>query len=119
MRHMGRGLGRGDNMLDKVKVAGVTYTIETPDEIGDEPDNLGNCIYQKQLIRVKANMSQERREQTFIHELLHAIFFEAGYTDSDYEEMVNRLSLVLYQVLKDNPKLLHRMQRTRRVLDER
>lgn len=93
-------------MLDKVKVAGVTYNIETPDEIEDDPDKIGNCIYMKQLIRVKANMSKERRDQTFVHELLHAIFFEAGYTDSDHEEMVNRLSLVLYQVLKDNPRLL-------------
>lgn len=47
------------------------------------------------------DMSQERKEQVFVHEMLHACFFEAGYTEQD-EDAINRVSAILYQVLKDN-----------------
>jgi len=45
-------------------------------------------------------LSESRKEQTFVHELTHAIFYEAGVEEQD-EDMINRVSLVLHQVLKD------------------
>ncbi|MCT7670051.1 MAG: hypothetical protein N4R98_03180 [Lactobacillus iners] len=49
-------------------------------------------------------MSEERKQQTLIHELTHAVFSETGFTEQD-EETVTRLSSVLYQVLKQNPHI--------------
>jgi len=46
-------------------------------------------------------MSESKKEQVFVHELVHAMWNEAGYNEQD-DEMVNRLSIVLYQVLKHN-----------------
>lgn len=42
-----------------------------------------------------------KKEQTFVHELLHACFNEAGFNEQD-EDMINRVGVMLYQVLKDN-----------------
>lgn len=46
-------------------------------------------------------MSPTKKEQVLIHELLHACIAEAGFDEQD-EDVVNRVSIVLYQVLKDN-----------------
>lgn len=85
----------------KVNVAGIEYDILEFEEIDDDPGTLGTCLYQKSLIKIKNNISINRKEQTFVHELLHAIINESGYNEQD-EDLVNRVSIVLYQVLKDN-----------------
>ncbi|POD46273.1 ImmA/IrrE family metallo-endopeptidase [Pseudomonas syringae pv. syringae] len=86
---------------NKVKVAGIEYEIYQVEEIDDDPGNMGSCIYQKSFIKLKESMSEHKKEQTFIHEVLHACFNEAGFQKQD-EDMVNRLGIVLHQVLKDN-----------------
>ena len=92
----------------KVIVAGVTYTIEEKEyvEINDNANALGSCTYDKALIEVKSTMSDERKEEVFVHELFHAILNEAGFDGHD-EDLVNRASKVLYQVMKDNPNMLN------------
>lgn len=44
---------------------------------------------------------QEVEEQVFIHELPHGCLYEAGIEEQE-EDIINRVSIVLYQVLKDN-----------------
>lgn len=56
-------------------------------------------------IQIDSTLGDERKQQTLIHELTHAIFLEAGYKDQE-EDMINRVSIVLHQVLQDNPNLL-------------
>jgi hypothetical protein len=52
-------------------------------------------------------MSDERKEQTIVHEMLHAIHFEAGYDSEDQDEdMINRTANVLHQVIVDNLDIL-------------
>ncbi len=41
-----------------------------------------------------------------IHELTHAMLQEAGYKEQD-EDLVTRFSIILHQVLIDNPKLFN------------
>ncbi|MGM0776926.1 MAG: ImmA/IrrE family metallo-endopeptidase [Bacillota bacterium] len=86
---------------DKVKVAGIDYAVIQVDEIDNSPLQMGQILYQKSLIQIKHGMSEDKKEQTLVHELLHACFNEAGFEEQD-EDMINRVSIVLYQVLKDN-----------------
>lgn len=88
-------------MLDKIKVAGIDYLIQEVDEIDDDPGTMGSCLYQKSTIKIKSNMSEHKKEQTLVHETLHACFNEAGFIDQD-EDIINRVGIILYQVLKDN-----------------
>jgi hypothetical protein len=62
---------------------------------------LWETLIQAVNIELDLSLCRTRKEQTFVHELLHACFKEAGYDEQD-EEMIDRVSTVLYQVLKDN-----------------
>ncbi|MGN7402752.1 ImmA/IrrE family metallo-endopeptidase [Cytobacillus praedii] len=86
---------------NKVKVAGVKYVIKEIENMEIEFNQLGQILYTKGIIKIDDGMSLERKEQVFVHELLHGIFYEAGFEEQD-EDMINRVGIVLYQVLKDN-----------------
>ncbi|USK61848.1 ImmA/IrrE family metallo-endopeptidase [Peribacillus asahii] len=86
---------------NKIKVAGIDYQIQEVKEIDDDPSMIGSYIYQKSTIKIKSGMSQDKKEQTLVHEMLHACFNEAGFDEQD-EDVINRVGIVLYQVLKDN-----------------
>ncbi|PIC72419.1 ImmA/IrrE family metallo-endopeptidase [Sporosarcina sp. P17b] len=85
----------------QVKVAGIDYTVQEVEGFVEEHELGGQVIYHKGKIKIDSAMCKTKKEQIFVHELTHAIFMEAGYDEQD-EDMVNRLSIVLYQVLKDN-----------------
>lgn len=85
----------------QVNVAGIDYTVQYQDGMMKNYSLLGQVLYAESTIDIDSSMSQSKKEQVFIHELVHAIFNEAGYDEQD-EEMVNRLSIILYQVLKQN-----------------
>lgn len=87
---------------NKVKVAGIDYEVNEVPNMEDDFNRLGQILYTKGIIKVDSQMSPDRKEQVFVHELLHGIFYEAGIEEQD-EDMINRVSIVLYQVLKDNP----------------
>ena len=85
----------------KVKVAGIDYEVKEVEGILERFNVLGQINYHKGVIELDNSLCQTRKEQTFVHELLHACFREAGYEEQE-EEMIDRVSSVLYQVLKDN-----------------
>lgn len=104
-------------MLEAIKIAGIEWQVEIVDEFemsekqkeefrkeGHDPDEMikwGEVTYEKNKINLWSGLSPQKKEQTLIHEMLHAIFHEAGF-DLDNEDEVNRISIVLHQVLKDN-----------------
>lgn len=92
-------------MIDKIKVAGITYNVglgEFPQTKNDNIVKWGEIDYDIAEIKINNELAQERQHQTLIHEMVHAMFCEAGISVEDEEDVVNRLGLVLYQVLKDN-----------------
>ncbi|WP_221771569.1 hypothetical protein [Listeria booriae] len=90
---------------EQVKVTGVIYkVIESAFVESDNDKNcLGSCDYTTSTIELLETLSDSKKEQIFVHELTHAIFHEAGFECAD-EDMVNRIAIVLHQVLKDNWK---------------
>ena len=89
-------------MLESIKVGGINYEVELKDlsTRDDERLQLGWCVFKENKIEINETLTQPRIEQTLIHELVHAIMYEAGLEQD--EDMVNRIGLVLHQVLKDN-----------------
>jgi Zn-dependent peptidase ImmA (M78 family) len=85
----------------EVKVAGISYSVEEIDKLKERYDLLGQILYQRGLIQIDSELPKDRKEQVFVHELLHACFYEAGIEEHD-EDMINRVGIVLYQALKDN-----------------
>lgn len=84
-----------------VNIAGIEYDVINVEGIYDRFSTLGMVNYAKSVIELDNDMSQTKKEQTFIHEVLHACFTESGFEKQD-EDMINRVSITLYQVLKDN-----------------
>lgn len=86
----------------EIKVGGINYTIEMVEviDVGGERNFQGMCHFDKARIEILESLSDQRIEQTLIHELTHAIFYEAGYDEQD-EDMINRVGIVLHQVVKD------------------
>lgn len=88
-----------------VKIGGVSYELEEVERLAKEHDVLGQILYDDLKIKLDANLPDDRKEETLIHEITHGVFYEAGYEEQD-EGMINRVGKVLYQVIKDNPNLL-------------
>src|SRR5690625_2430117 len=99
--------GKGDdNMSDKlpksIRVGSVDYNVKEVADLHDSGQELlGWVTYHDASIRIDSDASMGRKKNVLIHELLHAILYEAGY-DEQEEEMVRRLGNVITQVLIDN-----------------
>lgn len=90
--------------MNKVKVAGVTYDVVMKEDVRSDADDqcYGLCNFKDLSIELLNDLPEERHNQTLIHEIMHAVFEESGIQMEDDEDLVNRLALVWFQVLKDN-----------------
>ncbi|QKN88262.1 putative metallopeptidase [Bacillus phage Novomoskovsk] len=89
-----------------ITVRNIEYTIEVLSE--EEIDEVNGyevfgLAYDKESkIYLREGMSDRRAQQTLIHEVLHAMFFESGYTFEDKEQeeaIVTSLSLVMHDMV--------------------
>lgn len=85
----------------KVKIAGIEYAVSEIEHFQRDNELLGQILYTHGIIKIDSSIANDRKEQVFVHEMLHGIFFEAGIEEQD-EDIINRVAIVLYQVLKDN-----------------
>jgi hypothetical protein len=83
------------------RIGAVDYTVELVPKLAHLHEVLGQVSYDDTNIQLEADMSPARCNDVLVHELLHAIFFEAGYGEQD-EDTINRVGHVLAQVLRDN-----------------
>ena len=86
----------------QVKVGGLTYDIRLVDEPMENGEEPAAVFFHKQEIRIKNNLTQGMKELCLIHELMHIVFYHVGYYPDNDEEVIDRLSKTLYQVMVDN-----------------
>lgn len=99
----------------RIKIGAHWYRIQWIPEPLVEGKFVGLCYHRSKLIKIAAELPRRMQVQTLIHELMHAIYYEWGLTNSempapDYaaglcseENAVNGISLGLTTVLVDNP----------------
>ena len=95
-----------------VRVGSVFYEVKTQDTpiVMNGVQCLGYCDYYSHTIMLDESMQDEQTmEQTFCHELVHAMMFERklnleamGLSNTQMEEVVDNLGIALHQVLLDN-----------------
>lgn len=91
----------------QVEILGVNYEIKELDIIDENPNVLGQIIYQKQEIQIKKSLLKDMKNSTIIHEIVHGILFHSGKQElNEKEDLVESLSSSIYQVLKSNKKLI-------------
>jgi hypothetical protein len=83
------------------RVGTCDFRVEEVTNLLHKHDLLGQVSYHDCIIELEPELCDQRKHNVIIHELLHAVMFEAGYDEQD-EEQVRRLGNVLTQVLRDN-----------------
>jgi hypothetical protein len=96
----------------KIKIAGFVWTLEQSTEHKRDVTREGLCYgsthHSTQKFFIDPDITRQKTEHTFLHEVLHAIWFHYGLSKNksftpDMEELVvDSLSNGLYQVLNDN-----------------
>ena len=95
-----------------VRVGSVFYEVKTQDTpiVMNGAQCLGYCDFFNHIIMLDESMQDEQTmEQTFCHELVHALMFERkinleamGLSKAQMENVVDNLGIALHQVLLDN-----------------
>lgn len=91
----------------QLKIGGFQWTVEAHADVAREGDIYGTTHLTTQKIFLDPNIPLQKREQTLLHEIMHAIWWQSGIErgseDKKLEErVVHSLSMGLYQVLVDN-----------------
>ena len=91
-----------------VKILHATYIIEYVNaEDPDLKDNLGVCLSEKLVIKIKKSMKKQLMKSILWHEILHAIWWWLDLQENDEEErFVSKAATGSYHVLLDNPDLV-------------
>ena len=98
-----------------VRVGSVFYEVKTQQTpiVMNGVQCLGYCDLYSHTIMLDESMQDEQTmEQTFCHELVHALMFERkinleamGLSKAQMEDVVDNLGIALHQVLLDNPDM--------------
>jgi Zn-dependent peptidase ImmA (M78 family) len=85
----------------KFRIGSVDYTVAEVEGLSEKYNLYGQVVYSDTHIEIDSAMSPVRKHNVLVHELLHAVLFEAGFDQQD-EDLVNRAAHVLHGVLRDN-----------------
>lgn len=91
----------------KLHINGFDWDIIWSQDIADEGSCYGSAHLSKQKMFLSPSGTKQKIEETFIHEILHAVWWQQCINnmiddDTAEEKIINALAFGLYQVLKDN-----------------
>ncbi len=90
---------------DQVRIMGKDFAICPVDNLRAVHDARGMNFNVEQRIDIDTTQPTEGQEETFLHEIVHALNYLMAIPLK--EEHVQRLGAGLYQVLADNPISFH------------
>ena len=95
-------------MIESVRIGHRRYRIqEWSDAELVTTDSYGQCDKQRGIIYICTHLDAIVVADTFLHEIMHAVWHEYNLQDDDREErIVHTLATGLTQVMHDNPELL-------------
>jgi len=85
----------------KITIGGINYKVKRNQIFDDDRD--GSMHWDNSLIKIKNGLSRDAENQTFLHEVVHAI--DSSYLGDKIEdelghEFIDILANALYQVLQ-------------------
>lgn len=92
----------------EIRYSGLVWKIEESEPVSNEGNVFGSTHFRKQKIFIDPSENQLKKEQTFLHELMHVVWDVAGfnirYKDQKNleEEVVTAMSHGLYGLMRDN-----------------
>ena len=100
--------------LDSIKIGGIRYSVAYMVDLRDEKDNQkldGRLQHALTKISIDASLNHQATVQTLLHEVVHAVAAQIGKARLD-ENVVDALAYSVYQVMRDNPKLVRMITTT-------
>ena len=89
-------------MTDTINIAGIMYTVD-PFETDVDRNLMGRLAYDTAQIYVRKDLPLDKKMETLLHEVIHAVYMNSGLHPGDEEEkVVTALSSGIYQFLKEN-----------------
>ena len=89
--------------MEKIKIGYKTYDIIYDNEYLDEKELTGEIDYYNKKIIVRNDRDEVEFLNTFIHEVLHGIFYQSGDRNlKEDENLINCIANGLTQVIVDN-----------------
>lgn len=101
----------GNKIPTRIKVLNLDYRIDWKDAF--DMDDAGTCCTRTQVIEIASNQKPEALLETFVHEVIHAIWDAMDMGEAEPEEVVaTRLGKGFCTVLRDNPGLVRNLLKT-------
>lgn len=99
----------------KVKIGWRVYTVEVCDNLEFENEEaMGSFQVANHTIKISSEIGYEEQVCTLIHEILHGIFLNGGQEDARCDEgIIECVASGMYQLLRDNPKLIDAIKETK------
>lgn len=94
------------NIPEKITIAGITYKIEEHDQNTPElqyGEMNGQILYNKTLILLNKELSEQQKEMSLIHELAHAVCYAlclSRETITIDERFIESFSQLWYQIIQ-------------------
>lgn len=93
-----------------LKIGGFDWTVEKNAHVSTEGSTFGSTHTNTQKIFLDPGTTDQKNAQTLLHEVIHAVTWQSGlsrrlekFEDRKLEEeIVQSISMGLYQVLRDN-----------------
>lgn len=87
----------------ELRILGLTYRIEEVECVNKISAEKGEINFLTHEIKIDKSMPQDLKEQTLLHEVIHAVFDSLGmYELNDDERTVQSLATALYSTFKEN-----------------
>lgn len=88
-------------MIKSVEILGITYSVEEVDVVDKTELCYGQVNHFEQTIRIDKNLPTDKKEQTLLHEILHAVCENLGLLEiSENEHAIQSISAALYHMFK-------------------
>lgn len=86
-------------MISKINILGVEYTVQEVEVVNKEEPRRGEVNLLTNIIKLDKEMPLSLKNQTLMHEILHAVFDLLGMDDlSNDESKVQAIAVAIYYI---------------------
>lgn len=88
----------------KVNICGILHTVKECEDRFDCDTHFGQIDYKTNEIIINKDLSDEAKQETICHEMVHGMLVHLGYTDQSQDEtFVQGLANAIYQGFEIKP----------------
>lgn len=91
-----------DKPVKNIRILGLSYEIQEVEVVNKGVPRAGEIDFLGQVIKIDKSLSDDRKQITLLHEVIHGICEQLQFDEvGDNEQVVQGLAVALHQILKD------------------